>query len=163
MLKDLEKGEDNVRSFEPKRLWGKQKEILRLTSSGLYTRKEIAELLGVTPQTVTNIVRSELGRSVLEMMEGAADQEVVTTVARLRALAPIAAAVQEELMMDDNTSNALKNSIANKVLDRTLGTPIARSMSVSVNAGLTMEDLNKIKQRAREIEKIHEEEILSVE
>lgn len=157
MLKDLEKGEDNIRSFEPKRLWGKQKEILRLIASGLYTRKEVAEMLGVTPQTVTNITRSELGRSMLQMMDGASDQEVVTTVAKIKALAPIAAMVQEELLMDDDTSPNLKNAVANKILDRTLGTPIARSMSVSVNAGLTMEDLNSIKKRAREIEEIHAE------
>ncbi len=114
-------------------------------------------MLGVTPQTVTNIVRSELGRSMLQMMDGASDQEVVSTVAKIKALAPIAAMVQEELLMDDDTTPALKNAVANKILDRTLGTPIARSMSVSVNAGLTMEDLNSIKQRAREIEQIHAE------
>jgi len=157
VLKDLEKGEDNIRSFEPKRLWGKQKEILRLIASGLYTRKEVAEMLGVTPQTVTNITRSELGRSMLQMMDGASDHEVVTTVAKIRALAPIAAMVQEEMLLDDDTSPALRNAVANKILDRTLGAPIARSMSISVSAGLTMEDLNSIKQRAREIEKIHAE------
>jgi len=156
MSKDLTK-EDNTRQWEPKKLWSRQKEVLRLLASGLCTQKEIAKMLDITPESVNALARSELGRATIEMYDGAADHEAVTVMARLKALAPIALTVQEEMLLDETTPNRLKNDLANKVLDRAGFAPVQRNVSLNVSAGLTAEDLENIKNRAREIEEIHAE------
>jgi len=147
------KEEGNER-YDIKRLWGQQKEILRLVASGLYNNKQVAEMVGVTPQTVSNIINSALGKQTLEMLEGAADSEAVDLMIKLRALAPIALSVQEEIMMDDETPKRLKNDVANKMLDRAGYAPINKNLNMNLNAGLKREDIEAIKQRARELQEV---------
>ena len=147
---NLEHGKSN--KLDIHRLWGKQKEILRMVASGLYTNKEIANTLGCSQQTVTNILRSALGQQTVEMLQGAADQDCINVMSKLNQLAPIAVAVQEEMLLDENTDPKLKHRIADKIIDRNIGTPVARSISMNLNQGLSREDLDKIKNRAKEIQ-----------
>ena len=146
-------GEGN-KSYDIQRLWGQQKEILRLVASGLYNNKEVAEILGCTPQTISNIINSELGKQTLEIIEGAADADTVDLMVKIRALAPIALAVQEEMMLDEATSKGLKNKVADKMLDRAGYTPISKNLNLNMNAGLTGEDIEAIKKRAAELNEV---------
>ena len=146
--------EDGNKSYDIKRLWGQQKEILRLISSGLYNNKQIAEMVGVTPQTVSNIINSALGKQTLDMLQGAADSETVDLMVKIRALAPIAISVQEEILLADETSSRLKNDISNKMLDRAGYTPVSKNLNLNLNAGLNNEDLAAIKKRAKELQEV---------
>ena len=146
-------GEGN-KSYDIQRLWGRSKEILRLVASGLYNNKEVADIVGCTPQTISNIINSELGKQTLEIIEGAADADTVDLMVKIRALAPIALAVQEEMMLDETTSNGLKNKVADKMLDRAGYTPISKNLNLNMNAGLTGEDIEAIKKRARELNEV---------
>ena len=136
---------------EIKRLWGKQKEILRLVASGLYTNKEIAALVNVDPNTVSRIIHSDLGKHTLEMLQGTADVEAIDLMKRIKVLSHIAISVQEDLLMQEGTDAALKNKIADKMLDRAGYTPISKNLNMNVNKGLTAEDLERIKLRAAEL------------
>ncbi len=146
-------GEGN-KCYDIQRLWGQSKEILRLVVSGLYNNIEVAELVGCTPQTVSNIINSALGKQTLEIMEGAADSETVDLMVKIRAFAPIAFAVQEEMMLDEATPKGLKNKVADKVLDRAGYTPISKNLNLNANVGLTGDDLEAIKKRARELNEV---------
>jgi predicted DNA-binding protein (UPF0251 family) len=146
--------EEGNKNYDIKRLWGQQKEILRLIASGLYNNKQVAEFVGVTPQTVSNVINSALGKQALEMMEGAADSETVDLMVRIRALAPIALTVEEELMLDTETSGRLKHDIAGKVLDRAGYAPISKNLNLNMNAGLKREDIDAIKLRAKQLQEV---------
>lgn len=142
------------RLFQYKELWSRQKEILRLFASGLYTQRQIAKMLNVSAQTINNIVCSTLGKQTLEMLEGAADYNAVDLLAKMKALAPIALAVQENLMLSESTRPRLQNDIANKMLDRAGYAAPTRNINFNVNAGLSFEELEAIKSRAQEIENV---------
>ena len=80
---------------------------------------------------------------------------------RIRTLAPLALAVQEDLLLNEGSSDGLKNKIADKMLDRAGYVPVAKNINVNVNAGLKKEDLDIIKKRAMEIKemtKVEEDE-----
>jgi hypothetical protein len=146
--------EEGNKNYDVKRLWGQQKEILRLVASGLYTNKVVAEMLGITPQTVSNIINSELGKQTLAMLEGAADSDTVDLMVRIRALSPIALGLQEEMLLEEGTPQRLKNDIANKVLDRAGYAPVTKSMNLNLNAGLNKDEIDAIKKRAKELQKV---------
>ena len=114
----------------------------------------MAELVGCTPQTISNIINSALGKQTLEIIQGAADADTVDLMVKIRALAPIAMAVQEEIMLDEATSKGLKNKVADKVLDRAGYTPISKNLNLNLNAGLTGEDIEAIKKRAAELNEV---------
>jgi len=146
--------EEGNERYDIKRLWGQQKEILRLVASGLYKNKEIADMVGVTPQTVSNIINSALGKQTLDMLNGAADAEMVDLMVKIRALAPIALTIQEEILMDDDTPKRLKKDIADKLLDRAGYAPVTKNLNMNLNAGLKREDIEAIKKRAKELQEI---------
>lgn len=150
--------EEGNKKYDIQRLWGQQKEILRLVASGLYNNKQIAEIVGVTPQTVSNIINSALGKQTLELLEGAADAETLDLMVKIRSLAPIALAVQEEILLGDDTPKRLKNDISNKVLDRAGYAPVAKSMNLNLSAGIKAEDLEAIKKRAAELSEVKVEQ-----
>jgi hypothetical protein len=143
--------ENKVHVHEIKRLWGKQKEILRLVASGLYNNKEIAAMVDVTPQTISNIIHSSMGKNTLEMLQGTADVEAIDLMKRIKVLSHIALSVQEDLLIGDGATPDLKNKIADKLLDRAGYTPISKNLNLNVNKGLTSEDLERIKKRAAEL------------
>lgn len=139
------------KSYSIQKLWSRQKEIIRLVASGLHTQREVAEILGIAESTVSNIVTSALGRQTLDMLEGAADAETVDLMVKIRALAPIALSVQEEMLLDAGTPQRLKNDISNKVLDRAGYVPVNKNLNMNVNRGLTQEDIDSIKRRAKQL------------
>ncbi len=154
--------EEGNQTYDIKRLWGRHKEMLRLHASGLFTIKEIAEELGVSKQTVSHIINSELGKQQLAILEGAADSDAVDLMVSVRSFAPVALAIQQEIALDeDGTTKELRNKICDKFVDRVVGTPMSKNINLNVSAGLKKEDLDEIKQRAMEIKnltKVEEDE-----
>jgi len=141
-------------SYDIKRLWGQQKEILRLVASGLYTNKEVGDLVGVTPQTVSNIINSALGKQAMEILQGAADAELVDLNVKFKYLAHLAVGVQENILLDEGTSKELQNKISDKFLDRAGYTPVAKNLNMNLNAGLDKDDIDEIKKRAEDLNRI---------
>ena len=135
--------------------------MLQMHASGLYTRKEIATALSCNVQTVSHIINSELGKQQLAILEGAADAEAVDLMVSIRTFAPVALAIQQELILDEGSTGELKNKIADKMLDRAGYSPVQKNLNMNVNAGLKKEDLDLIKKRAieiRELTKVEEDE-----
>lgn len=142
---------DQQSCYSVKALWSRHKKILRLLSTGQYSRNEIAENIGVTPQTVSNIANSALGKETLEILTGASDAEAVDLMARFKALAPVALSIQQELLMEEGTPKRLKNDIANKILDRSGYQPVSRNINLNVDKNLNRAEIKEIKRRAKEI------------
>jgi len=158
--KKVELEGQSTNSYVIKRLWGQQKEILRLVASGLYNNKTIAELLGVTPQTISNIINSAIGKQTIDMLQGTADLDSIDLLARLKSLSHIALTVQEDMLLDEATNPGLRNKVADKILDRSGYTPITKNLNMNVNAGLDADDMKKIKERANELRGIVAKEVV---
>jgi len=62
------------KTYDPKKLWESNHEILNLKVLGL-TNENVAEILNVTPATVSNTVNSTLGKDKLAMMRGSRDAD----------------------------------------------------------------------------------------
>ena len=145
--------ETGNKNYEIQRLGGRHKKMLNMHAAGI-SRKEIAAELGVSTQTISHIINSELGKQHLDMLTGAADSEALDLMISIRAFAPVALSIQQELALDDGTTSELKNKIADKMLDRAGYVPIQKNLNMNVNTGLKKEDLDLIKKRALEIKEL---------
>jgi len=143
--------EEGQKHYNLKRLWGKQREVIRLVSSGLYNVNEVASIVGLSPRTVSNIINSPLGKSHMEILQGAKDSTAIDVANQIDALTPIALAIQTDIMLNDETDPKLRASIADKLLDRGGHVPVNKNLNVNVNRGLTDDDLAAIKKRAKEL------------
>lgn len=148
----MEASVEKKRSYSIQKLWGRNKEIVRLFASGVYTQVEISKILGVCTQTVNNVLNSALGKQALDILEGVADAEAIDLVAHYKAIAPVALALQTNMMMDETTANTLKNAIADKIQDRAGYMPVNRNLNVNLQGELTKDDVAKIKDRAAELQ-----------
>lgn len=74
-MRDEDKRVSNEgRTFDIKRLWSRQQEILRLDSLG-YKGREIAKILNCHPVTVSNALNSTLGKEVKSSLRGERNEE----------------------------------------------------------------------------------------
>lgn len=134
------------RSFNIKQLWSSHEVILRLTASGL-NNKQVASITGVTPQTVSNVRNSPVGRAKLLEHSSALDQQMLDLSTQIKAFAPTAESLLESIV--DGTTPApitLRARYAADLLDRAGHTPVRKIMSVQTT--LTKDDIESIKSRA---------------
>ena len=141
------------------RLWERHNEILRLWSTGLFTEVEVAHLVGVTSTTAQQVINSELGQEYLTRLSRAKDYDTVQLTKRVEELADIGLVIQRNLLIDEKTSASVKNDIAKTAQDRVLGKPVQRALVGHINAGLSREELEEIKERAESLKKESVEDV----
>lgn len=137
------------KDYQIKYIWDTHREIVRMIAAGM-KRGEIAKIAGVSKQTVTNVANSNLTRARIDELHGRMDDDAVNVGKRIRALAPVALAVSEELLMDNSTSPAVRTSIAQDILDRA-GYQPPKQISVDLRFGLAPEKKKLLIDRAKEI------------
>lgn len=113
-----------------------------------YGHKQIAEKLDVTPVMVSYTLESTLVKKKLEILRGARDHEALDVRERLRELAPLSLDELEQLMLHPNTKPEVKRDIAQDFLDRAGFSPVHKT--ANVNEALTTDDINEIKDLARQ-------------
>lgn len=133
--------------YEIQDLNARHHEIIRLLSLGL-RNTEIADALRISPVTVSYVRNSELGRKKLDELMGRIDDNVVDLQQRMKVLAPTALDTLEDLMHSRETSSAVRANIAKDLLDRAGHAAVKRVETIS--ALLTAEDIEHLKQKARE-------------
>lgn len=130
------------KAYSLKRLWGNQEEICRLFALGT-KRQILAEKFGVTPQTISNIVNSDLGRRKIAVLQGKNDIEATDVQSRIRALQPVALETFEELLLDSNSSPKLQKEIASEILRMGGNGPVTKNQTTTTFQ-LSDEDLEQI-------------------
>ena len=145
------------RHLKVTQLWAKQKRILQLVSLG-YTNKEVAELMDVNVSTVNYLTKSELGKMYLNLLQAASEVEAINVRRAIEELAPLALAIQTEILTSENSSPALKVKIADSFLDRAGHSPTQKRVNVDIGL-YNGEDLSAIKSRAKEIEAVWKREV----
>jgi len=142
-----------TKKYDLKSVSSRQHEILRMVTLGM-TNKQVAERLGCSPQTVSIVRNSSLGRLQLEIFKQRADEDTLEVSHKLRSLAPGAIATIEALMTNEEAPSAVRLNAAKDLLDRA-GYAAERRMSVrSTSVQLSPDDLanlrNEALERARE-------------
>lgn len=136
------------RHVDVQQLWGAHKTILDLSAVG-FKNREIAEMQGVTPQTVCNIRNSELGQERLRLLSKLRDQESVDVMREVTRLLPKALAVYEEVLDDETASRALQVKVADTLICRISGHEAAKKLDVR-SVHLNGDDLAALRARGKE-------------
>jgi len=147
-----------------KRLWGMQNEVCRLHVIGGLKGTEIARMLGITPQTVYNIVGSEKGKEVIARLSLGRDVNAEDIQKRIQEIQPLALEILEDAMLDDEAKLEVKVGIAKDLMDRGGHKPVSTVNIKSVSHRVDAEFLREIKDRAKEIQvEIEEVQVISEE
>ena len=137
------------RRYQIQNLWDIHHEVIRLAVLGM-KHADIARELGITSVTVSTCLNSEVGRRHLATMRGARDAETLDLAVEIRRKAPVAFRLLQEYMENDDFDPKQRIAIAMDTMDRAgYGAPRIIEGRM-VHAHLTADDLNEIKQRARE-------------
>jgi predicted transcriptional regulator len=161
----LEKDERRVdkeerKTPEIKQMWQRSHEIVNLAARG-FKNVEIAEILNISPQTVSNTLNSELGERKLSEIRLERDAETKKIHEKVRVLTNKALQVYHEIFDDASGECGLKDKakVADTVLLELSGLRApTRLQGHMVHTVLTPEELDTFKQRgiaaAREAGKI---------
>lgn len=132
-----------------KQLWQLSHEIVNLTAQG-YKQVEVAQILNVTPQTVSNIVNSELGQHKLSEIRFGRDEEAKKTTERIRILTERALDTYDEIFNAEDETMPLKDRghFAETFIKDVSGlrAPV-RIDQRSLHVSMTKDQLDAIKQR----------------
>jgi len=134
-------------SWTATQMLDRHQEISRLLVLGL-ENKEIAERLGIHPQTVSLVRNSPIIKANTEELQSRANDKAVDLSVELAKDAIEARRIIVELMKDENEKSEVRLSAAKDIMDRTHGKAVTRIDSKTLN--LTAEDLEGMKQRACE-------------
>jgi len=148
---DGRRAEDGERkTYEIKQLWQRSHEIVRLAALG-WKQTEIAQILNIHPQTVSNTLNSNLGELKLSEIRQDKDREAKKVIERVRVLTNRALDVYQEIFENEDGSASVKDrkDVADTVLLELSGLRVpTKVQSSSTHIGLTKADLEEFKQRA---------------
>ncbi len=132
-----------------KALWQRNHEIVNLAARG-FKGVEIAEILNVHPQTVSNTLNSDLGMKKLSEIRLERDGEAKKATEKIRVLTQKALAVYHEIFDDESGESSLKDkkAVADTVALELSGLRApTRIQSHLVSTVLTAEELEAFKAR----------------
>jgi predicted transcriptional regulator len=137
------------KAYNIKQLWQTSHEIVNLAAKG-YKQTEIAEILNITPQTVSNTLNSDLGKYKLSEIRQERDAEAKKTCEKIRVLTNKALEVYHTIFDDESGECTLKDKkeAADTVVLELSGlrTP-TRIQSHHTSISLTSEELEEFKRR----------------
>lgn len=147
------------KTYDPKRLWEHNQEILNLKVLGL-TNQNIASIMDVTPATVSNTVNSTLGKEKLAMMRGTRDAETWDAAKEIAEASKECIQFLRDAMNDrltdaeDNVIQASVNAkiaIARHILNDLSGLKVPAKIDARVlNAHLSLEEIQELRDAGRE-------------
>lgn len=153
------------KGYDIKQLWQHSHEILRLAVLG-YKPKVIAEVLGLSTQTVSNTLNSSLGELKLSELRRERDEETLDAIKEVQErLLPKALKTYEELFDDKQVSPTLRKETADTIVMDILGHRAPKEIHGKfAHAHLTGQEIEEIKERgrkaARELGQLAEAEVV---
>jgi len=145
--------EGQPRAFEVKQLWQRSHEIINLSAIG-YKNSEIAEILNISPVTVSNTLNGELGQRKLSDIRQDRDQNAKKTVEKIRVLTNKALNVYHEIFDDESGNSTLrdKKAVADTVVLELSGFRVpTKVQSHSVHTSLSKDDIEEFKSRGNKV------------
>lgn len=149
---DLRRVEDR-QTYDIKQLWQRSHEILALAVRGL-KGTQIAELLDISPQTVSNTLNSDLGQRKLSVMRRSRDDAAVEVSERIAVLTERALDTYEEIFDDDVATVDQKRKTADVVMLELSGYRVpTKVQSQSFSAVATLQEIEEFKKRGLEAQR----------
>ena len=144
---NLDKRFTSKRNYDIKALWERHHEITRQVVLGR-TNVAIAEAIGCTPQTVSNVRTSPLAKAKIDSMSEQRDSDTISIAARIEQFAPVALELLEQIVTGSvpEASIALRAKIASSHLSRAGYGEVHKAHILSQH--LSREDIERIKTRA---------------
>jgi len=139
--------DEERKTYNIKQLWQRSHEIVNLAAMG-YKQVEIAEILNVTPQTVSNTLNSELGKEKLSEIREARDNEAKMVAEKIRVLTKRALQTYHEIFDNPDATIKDKKDVADTVVLELSGLRVpTRIQSQSFTTILTADELAEFKER----------------
>ena len=143
------------RGWQVAEMWDKHHEIARRILLG-ETNVSIAAALECSEQQISNVRNSPVVKDKLTIMRAARDAGTIDLAKEIQDLAPIALArireaLEEGKALGRELSGASILKEANGVLDREIGKPTQTINTRNIHGHFTVEDLDRIKARAKEL------------
>ncbi len=145
---DLRRSEEDKRkTYDIKALWQRSHEIVNLAAQG-FKQVDIAEILHITPQTVSNTLNSELGQKKLSEVREARDDETKKVTEKIRVLAGRALQTYHEILDNESGEATIKDrkDVSDTVLLELSG---MRAPTKHITAHLTPEEIGNFKARGK--------------
>lgn len=145
------KPSDERKTYDVKQLWQRSHEIINMAARG-FKQVEIAEILNISPQTVSNTLGSELGKRKLSDIRESRDEEARKTSEKIRVLTNKALATYHQIFDDESGECLLndKKKVADTVLLELSGLRApTRVHSVNASLTLTPEEIASFKERGK--------------
>lgn len=134
------------RKVNIKQLWENHHEVIRQVALGR-NNQEISKVVGLSPNTVSNIRNSPLAREKIEMFTAVLDAQTVDIAKRIHDFAPTALDYLEKIISGEiEVSESLRARYASLHLGRA-GYGEVKKIS-TLNATLSREDIENIKLRS---------------
>jgi predicted transcriptional regulator len=140
------------KTYDIKSLWQRNHEIINLAARG-YKHCDIADILGIHPQTVSNTLNSELGERKLSDIRLGRDEEAKKVSEKIRVITNKALDTYHEIFDDQDGQVSLKDKgeFAHRFLSDMSGLKApTRIQSSSAHMVLTAEELEEFKRRGLE-------------
>lgn len=140
------------KTYDIKQLWQRNHEIVNLAARGI-KGTEIAEILGINPQTVSNTLNSELGQCKLSDIRLERDEEAKKISEKIKTLTDKALDTYHKIFDDESGELGLKDkgNFATSFLSEMSGLRApTKIQSHSVHTTLTAEELERFKKRGIE-------------
>jgi len=138
------------RQYEIERIQEVHREIVRRLVLGQKPRT-IARDLGISPQTVSNVRNSSIVRKEIARLGMSRDKEVEDISKQIREIAPIAVAVLETALHNEEVPWPVRFRAATDVLDRAGYGAVKKFQGVM--AHLTKDEIEEIKRNAMKVGK----------
>lgn len=152
MIEEDRRRSRDKKVYDIKQLWQRSHEIINLAAQG-FKQKEIAEILRITPATVSSTLNGKLGQLKLSQIRQDRDAEARKNSAKIDQLVKKAIETYHEIFDDDSGQVSLKDkkSVADTVMLELSGLRApTKIQSHSVHTTLTSEEIESFKKRGFE-------------
>jgi len=144
--------EGRRKTYEIKQLWQRSHEIVNLAAQG-FKNVEIAQILNVTPECISQTLNSELGMKKLSEIRQDRDQEAKKISEKIRVITDKCLTVYHEIFDDESGELGLKDkgNFASEFLKEMSGLRApTKIQSHNIHTSLTREELEEFKKRGQQ-------------
>ena len=147
---DLRRAQEGERkTYDVKQMWQRTHEIVNLAAQG-FKQVDIAEILGVHPQTVSNTLNGELGQRKLAEVRQSRDEDAKKTSEKIRVLTAKALQVYHEIFDNEDGAASVRDrkDVADTVVLELSGLRVPTKVQSSlVSTVLTLAEIEEFKER----------------
>lgn len=143
--------EGERKTYDVKQMWQRSHEIVNLAARG-FKQTEIAEILGITPATVSNTLNGKLASKKLSEIRFERDEETKKISEKIRVLTNKALQTYHEIFDNENGEATLRDrkDVADTVLLELSGLRAPTKIQSShISTVLTAEEIRSFKERGR--------------